>query len=53
MSPFEVLYGRKSTTPINKNNPKDKLMLGTNMLKETKGTVKSVKDEFQRCIGKT
>ena len=47
MSPFEVLYGHKCRTPINKNNPKDKLMLGSNMLKEMKGTVKSVRMNFK------
>jgi hypothetical protein len=32
MSPFEVLYGRKCSTPISWDNPVDKLMVGSDML---------------------
>ena len=32
MSPFEVLYDTKCTTPIRKDNPVDRLMVGPEML---------------------
>lgn len=40
MSPFEVLYGRKCRTPSNWGGPKDKLMLGPDMLAEMEERVK-------------
>jgi len=42
MSPFKVLYGQKCRTPINWNNPKDKLIFGPNILKEIEHTIRKV-----------
>eukprot|EP00253_Pinus_taeda_P011162 PITA_11162 len=43
MSPFEVLYGRKCRTPSSWGGPKDKLMLGPEMLKEMEELVKKIR----------
>lgn len=43
MSPFEVLYGRKCKTPLSWSGPKDKLMLGANMLEEMEEMVRKVR----------
>lgn len=42
MSPFEVLYGRKSITPSNWNSPEDKLILGPHKLEEMEKIVKKI-----------
>eukprot|EP00253_Pinus_taeda_P029139 PITA_29139 len=47
MSPFEVLYGQKSHTPSSWGGPKDKLMLGPEMLKEMEDMVKKVRSNFK------
>jgi len=41
-SPFEILYGRKSNTPISWSSPVDRIMLGPEMLKDMELTVKHV-----------
>lgn len=43
MSPFEVLYGRKCRTPSSWSGPEDRLMLGTEMLKEMEELVKKAR----------
>eukprot|EP00253_Pinus_taeda_P018524 PITA_18524 len=45
MSPFEVLYGRKCHTPSSWSGPNDRLMLGSEMLKEMEELVKRVEPE--------
>ena len=40
LSPFEILYGRKCSTPITWINPVDRLMLGPDLLKEVELIVK-------------
>ena len=47
LSPFEILYGRKSNTPITWINPIDKLMLGPDLLKELELTVKQVQSNLK------
>jgi len=47
MSPFEVLYGRRSKTPINWLGPKDKLMLGLEMLQEIENTIKKIRGNLK------
>ena len=42
LSPFEILYGRECNSPITWSNLVDRLMLGPNMLKGLKLTVKQV-----------
>ena len=34
MNPFEILYGRKCTTPVSWDSLVDHLMVGTEMLKD-------------------
>ena len=40
MSPFEVLYGRKCTTPMSSDNPVDRIMVQPEMLQEMEKMVK-------------
>ena len=40
LSPFEILYGINSNTPVRWNNVVDRLMLGPDLLKELELTVK-------------
>ena len=47
MSPFEVLYGRKSHTPVSWDNPADRIVLGPNMLKEIEQMVKEVQQNLK------
>jgi len=42
MNPFEMLNGRKCKTTTNKGKPKDKLLLGFDMLAEMELTIKKV-----------
>jgi transposase InsO family protein len=42
MSPFEVSYGRKCTTPINWDNLVDRIMVGPKILQEMERMVKMV-----------
>jgi len=42
MSHFEILYGRKCSTPISWSNHVDRLMIGPEMLKDMELTVKQV-----------
>ena len=42
MSPFEVTYGRKCRTSITWDSPVDRLMLGTELLKELEKLVTKV-----------
>ena len=42
MIPFDILYGRKCTTPISCDNPVDRLMAGPEMLQEIESTVRKV-----------
>ena len=35
MSPFEIMYGRKCTIHVSWDIPMDRLMVGTEMLKDT------------------
>lgn len=42
MSPFELLYGRKCRTPSSWGGPEDRLMLGSEMIKEMEELVKKI-----------
>jgi hypothetical protein len=48
LSPFEVLYDRKCTTPISWDNPVDRLMVGPEMLQEMENTVRKVQQNLKR-----
>ena len=50
MSPFEILYGRKCNTPISWRNPVDRLMLGPDLLKDTKLTMKLVQQNLKAWV---
>ena len=47
LSHFEIIYGRKSNTPITWSNPVDQLMLGPDMLKALELTVKQVQGNLK------
>jgi hypothetical protein len=49
MSPFEVLYDIKCTTPISWDNPVDMLMVGLEMLQEMESTVRKVKHNLKEA----
>jgi hypothetical protein len=42
MSPFDILYGRKCTTPISWDNLVDRLMVGPEMFQEMESMVRKV-----------
>ena len=42
MSPFEIMYGRKCTTPVSLDIPMDRLMVGLEMLQDMEQTVHKV-----------
>ena len=43
MSPFEALYGRKCSTPVSKDNPSDRVVLGPELLKEMEDQMVKIK----------
>jgi hypothetical protein len=49
MSPFKVLYGRKSTTPISWVNLFDRIMVGPEILQEMERLVKIVQQNLKEA----
>jgi hypothetical protein len=49
MSPFEVLYDRKCTTPISWDNLVEKLMMGLEMLQEMEKMVRKVQQNLKEA----
>jgi hypothetical protein len=49
LSPFEVLYDRKCTTPISWDNPADRLMVGPKMLQEMENMVRKVQQNLKEA----
>jgi hypothetical protein len=49
LSPFEILYGRKCTTPISWDNPADRLMVGPEMLQEMENMVRKVQQNLKEA----
>ena len=47
MSPFEILYGRKCTTPVSWDIPVDHLMIGPEMLQDMEQTVWEVQKNLK------
>ena len=47
MSPFEILYGRKCSTPISWSNSGYRLMIGPEMLKDMELTMKHVQSNLK------
>ena len=47
MSPFEILYGSKCTTPVSWESPVDHLMIGTEMLQDMVQNVQEVQNNLK------
>ena len=46
MTPYEALYGRKCRTPLCLTELKEKKVIGTDLIQETKKKVKTVKEKM-------
>ena len=46
MIPFESLYGRKCDTPVSWNNPGDRVVLGSEFLKDMEDRVVKIKQNL-------
>jgi hypothetical protein len=49
LSPFEILYDRKCTTPISWDNLADRLMVGPEMLQEMENMVRKVQQNLKEA----
>jgi hypothetical protein len=49
MSPFEVLYDKRCTTPISLDNPVGRLMVGPEMLQEMDNTIRKVQRSLKEA----
>ena len=49
LSPFEILYDRKCTTPISWDKSTDRLMVGTEMLQEMENMVRNVQHNLKEA----
>jgi hypothetical protein len=47
MSPFEALYGRKCDTPVSWDNPSDRVVLGSELLKDMEDQVAKIKQNLK------
>jgi hypothetical protein len=47
MSPFEALYGIKCNTPVSWDNPIDKVVLGTELLKDMDDQMVKIKKNLK------
>ena len=47
MSPFEALYGRKCNTPVSWDNPTDKEVVGTKLLREMEENMMRIKKNLK------
>jgi hypothetical protein len=47
MTPFEVLYGRRCSTPLNWIEPGEKVIFGPNIIKEAEATVHHIQDNLK------
>ena len=47
MSPFEILYGRKSTPPVSWDSPMNHLMIGPKMLQDMEHTLQEVQNNMK------
>ena len=47
MSPFEILYGRKCTTPVSWDRPMDCLIIGHEILKDIEQAVWKVQNNLK------
>jgi hypothetical protein len=49
LSPFEIPYDIKCTTPINWDNPADRLMVGPKMIQEMENTIRKVQHNMKEA----
>jgi hypothetical protein len=49
LSPIEIMYGKKCTTPISWDNPDDRLMVGPEMLQEMENMVRKVQQNLKEA----
>jgi hypothetical protein len=47
MSPFEALYGRRCNTPVRWDNPKDREVVGPNLLREVEEKMSKIKQNLR------
>jgi hypothetical protein len=47
MIPFEDFYGRKFDTPVSRNNPTDRVVLGLELLKDMEDQVVKTKQNLK------
>ena len=47
MSPYEALYGRRCRTPMNWDNPVDRIVLGPDLLKEMEQEVANIRHNMK------
>ena len=47
MAPFEALYGRRSQTPLMRDEVGDRQLFGPNVIKESKENVKMLRDRLK------
>jgi hypothetical protein len=47
MSPFEALYGRKCNTPVSWDNPADRAVIGSNLLREMEEKMLKIKQNLK------
>ena len=47
MSPFEIMYGRKCTTPVSWDSPVDRLMIWPKMLQDMEQAVREVQKNLK------
>jgi hypothetical protein len=47
MAPFEVLYGRRCRTPLNWIEPREKVIFGTDIIKEAEMIVRCVQENLK------
>ena len=47
MSPFETLYGRKCNTPISRDNPIDRVIVGPELLREMEEKMLKIKQNLK------
>ena len=53
LSPFEILYGRKYSTPIPWSNPVERWILGPDLLKTNGTNSETGTKQSENCIGQT
>ena len=50
MSPYEALYGRRCRTPVTRYNPVNRIVLGSEMLKEMEQEVIKIRQNLKTAL---